>query len=249
MVEEKQMILCNECGNKLRSTAKFCKNCGTKVDLENVKIVEETERKITEEINQSEEQVVEDTSSKQMSISSNIDFESIEFYFFSYLDFLKETLMRPSSVFEFDNHSWIFGTVSLILFSLFIPFPANQDFWPAVFVNVILQLAIVSLLFMLNKYLLSGKDTYIDVLSKYGGLMNTQVVLSLILRIIGLDSFLGAFILLVLLINQLNIFNLYIFNTQPKSKEKLDRYYQILISYVALLAVVSVVFIIFADSI
>ncbi|HLS71452.1 MAG TPA: zinc ribbon domain-containing protein [Chitinophagaceae bacterium] len=249
MVEEKQMILCNECGNKLRSTAKFCKNCGTKVDLENVKIVEETERKITEEINQSEEQVVEDTSSKQMSISSNIDFESIEFYFFSYLDFLKETLMRPSSVFEFDNHSWIFGTVSLILFSLFIPFPANQDFWPAVFVNVILQLAIVSLLFTLNKYLLLGKDTYIDVLSKYGGLMNTQVVLSLILRIIGLDSFLGAFILLVLLINQLNIFNLYIFNTQPKSKEKLDRYYQILISYVALLAVVSVVFIIFADSI
>jgi len=157
--------------------------------------------------------------------------------------------MRPSSVFEFDNHSWIFGTVSLILFSLFIPFPANQDFWPAVFVNVILQLAIVSLLFTLNKYLLLGKDTYIDVLSKYGGLMNTQVVLSLILRIIGLDSFLGAFILLVLLINQLNIFNLYIFNTQPKSKEKLDRYYQILISYVALLAVVSVVFIIFADSI
>ena len=34
MVEEKQMILCNECGNKLRSTAKFCKNCGTKVDPE-----------------------------------------------------------------------------------------------------------------------------------------------------------------------------------------------------------------------
>ena len=247
MVEEKQMILCNECGNKLRSTAKFCKNCGTKVDPDNVRIVEGTERKITEEINQSEEQVVEDTSSKQMSISSNIDFESIEFYFFSYLDFLKETLMRPSSVFEFDNHSWIFGTVSLILFSLFIPFPANQDFWPAVFVNVILQLAIVSLLFMLNNYLLSGKDTYLEVLSKYGGLMNTQVILSLILRIIDFDSSLAIFILFVLVINQLNIFNLYIFNTQSRSKEKLDSYYQVLISYVALIAVNFAVFALFSD--
>lgn len=212
-----------------------------------MRIVEGTERKITEEINQSEEQVVEDTSSKQMSISSNIDFESIEFYFFSYLDFLKETLMRPSSVFEFDNHSWIFGTVSLILFSLFIPFPANQDFWPAVFVNVILQLAIVSLLFMLNNYLLSGKDTYLEVLSKYGGLMNTQVILSLILRIIDFDSSLAIFILFVLVINQLNIFNLYIFNTQSRSKEKLDSYYQVLISYVALIAVSFAVFALFSD--
>src|SRR5699024_8533329 len=129
------------------------------------------------------------------------------------------------------------------------PFPANQDFWPAVFVNVILQLAFVSLLFMLNNYLLSGKDTYLEVLSKYGGLMNTQVILSLILRIIDFDTSLAIFILFVIVINQLNIFNLYIFNTQSRSKEKLDRYYQVLISYVALIAVVSVVFIIFADSI
>src|SRR5699024_6218377 len=231
MVEEKQMILCNECGNKLRSTAKFCKNCGTKVDPDNVRIVEGTETDGVEEIDPGEE-VVENVTSEQVANSPSIDFDHLLNYFFSYLDFLKETLVKPSSVFKLDNHSWILGTISLVLFSLFIPLPVNQDFWPAAFVNVILQLAIVSLLFTLNKYLLLGKDTYIDVLSKYGGLMNTQVVLSLILRIIGLDSFLGAFILLVLLINQLNIFNLYIFNTQPKSKEKLDRYYQILISYV-----------------
>src|SRR5699024_11359287 len=134
------------------------------------------------------EQVVEDTSSKQMSISSNIDFDHLLNYFFSYLDFLKETLVKPSSVFKLDNHSWILGTISLVLFSLFIPLPVNQDFWPAAFVNVILQLAIVSLLFMLNNYLLSGKDTYLEVLSKYGGLMNPQVILSLILRIIDFDS-------------------------------------------------------------
>src|SRR5699024_3639930 len=244
--EEKQMILCNECGNKLRSTAKFCKNCGTKVDPDNMKMVEETETDGVEEIDSGAE-VVENVASEQVANSSSIDFDHLLNYFFSYLDFLKETLVKPSSVFKLDNHSWILGTISLVLFSLFIPLPVDQDFWPAVFVNVILQLAIVSLLFMLNNYLLSGKDTYLDVLSKYGGVMNSQVVLNLILRIISLDSFLGAFILLVLLINQLNIFNLYIFNTQPKSKEKLDRYYQILISYVALLAVVSVVFIIFAD--
>src|SRR5699024_34142 len=139
----------NECGNKLRSTAKFCKNCGTKVDLENVKVVEETETDGVEEIDSGAE-VAENVASEQVTDSSSIDFDLLLNYFFSYLDFLKETLMRPSSVFEFDNHSWIFGTVSLILFSLFIPFPANQDFWPAVFVNVILQLAIVSLLFTLN---------------------------------------------------------------------------------------------------
>src|SRR5699024_818023 len=124
-------------------------------------------------------------------------------------------------------------TIDLYILSLHDALPI----WPAAFVNVILQLAIVSLLFTLNKYLLLGKDTYIDVLSKYGGLMNTQVVLSLILRIIDFDSSLAIFILFVLVINQLNIFNLYIFNTQSRSKEKLDSYYQVLISYVALLAV------------
>lgn len=248
MVEEKQMILCNECGNKLNSTAKFCKNCGAKVDVENAVMVEETEIDRVKKIDENEE-ATENISAAEATTTSSIDLDRLEYSFFSYLEFLKETLMKPSSVFEFDNHSWIFGTVSLILFSLFIPFPANQDFWPAVFVNVILQLAIVSLLFMLNNYLLSGKDTYLETLSKYGGLMNTQVVLSLILRIIDFDSSLAIFILFVLVINQLNIFNLYIFNTQSRSKEKLDSYYQVLISYVALLAVVSVVFIIFADSI
>src|SRR5699024_4830099 len=248
MVEEKQMILCNECGNKLRSTAKFCKNCGTKVDPDNVRIVEGTETDGVEEIDPGEE-VVENVTSEQVANSPSIDFDHLLNYFFSYLDFLKETLVKPSSVFKLDNHSWILGTISLVLFSLFIPFPADQEFWLDFFVNVILQFAIVSLLFILNKYLLSGKDTYLEALSKYGGLMNTQVILSLILRIIDFDSSLAIFILFVLVINQLNIFNLYIFNTQSRSKEKLDSYYQVLISYVALLAVVSVVFIIFADSI
>src|SRR5699024_4756573 len=246
MVEEKQMILCSECGNKLSSTAKFCKNCGAKVDLENVKIVEETETDGVEEIDPGEE-VVENVTSEQVANSPSIDFDHLLNYFFSYLDFLKETLMRPSSVFEFDNHSWIFGTVSLILFSLFIPFPANQDFLSAVFVNLILQLVFVSLLFMLNNYLLSGKDMYLEVLSIYVGLMNTQVILSLILRIIDFDSSLAIFILFVLVINQLNIFNLYIFNTQSRSKEKLDSYYQVLISYVALIAVSFAVFALFSD--
>ncbi|SHE86762.1 zinc-ribbon domain-containing protein [Atopostipes suicloacalis DSM 15692] len=248
MVEEKQMMICNECGNKLRSTAKFCKNCGTKVDPENVVMVEETEIDRVKEIDQGEE-VVENISTDETTAASSIDLDRIEHYFFSYLDFLKETLMKPSSVFEFETHSWVFGTISLILFSLFYPFPVDQDFWLAFFVNVILQLAIVSLLFMLNKYFLSGKDTYLEVLSKYGGLMNTQVILSLALRIIGLDSFLGVLIFTVTLINQLNIFNLYIFNTQPQSNKKLDRYYQVLISYVALIVVVSIVFSIFGNSI
>src|SRR5699024_4814457 len=109
-----------------------------------------------------------------------------------------------------------------------------------------LQLAIVSLLFMLNNYLLSGKDTYVETLSKYGGLMNTQIILSLILRIIDFDSYLALFILFVLAINQLNIFNLYIFNTQSRSKEKLDSYYQVLISYVALIAVSFAIFALFS---
>src|SRR5699024_5116960 len=95
MVEEKQMILCSECGNKLSSTAKFCKNCGAKVDLENVKIVEETETDGVEEIDPGEE-VVENVTSEQVANSPSIDFDHLLNYFFSYLDFLKETLVKPS---------------------------------------------------------------------------------------------------------------------------------------------------------
>lgn len=250
MVEEKQMIICHKCGSKMNPHAKFCKNCGTKVDPDNVKLVAEDEVDMVdtiEESNRNEELVVDTSSSEETPSTSSVDFESIIVYFFNYLNFLKETLIKPSSVFEMDQHSWVFGTVSIVLFSLFSTFLISGDFWSGFFVNIIFQLAFVSLLFMLNKYFLSGEDIYLEVLGKYGGLMNTQIILILMLNLIDSDSFLVLVFLPVFLLNQLNIFNLYIFNIGPKNKEKMDYYYQVLISYVVVIVASFAIFALLAD--
>lgn len=233
MVGGKIMIVCNECGNELNETAKFCKKCGAKADPENVKAVEKMESANVEEtsVEATTAVVAEETSTQ----GSTLDVDTIETRFFNYLDFLKETIIHPSSVFKQETTNWVFGGISLLIFSIILSYNGYYEFLQVFIRTVISQAAVAGLLFGLNKFLLGGKDTYLDAVGKYGGLMNSQILLLLLVSLLGLDSTLGVFLGLVIIVNQLNIFNLYVMNSQNEVNHKLDKYYQLLISYVPLI--------------
>lgn len=215
------MILCNECGNELNNTAKFCRNCGAKIDAKNAEVVEGSG---SAAINRQ----IEETAGEVATAEAG----TVETYFFDYLDFFKETLLHPSSVFRGGYTDWILGAISVGLFAIISAIISEEPFASSIVTALITEAVFVGILFLLNKYLLGGQDTYTDALGKYGGLINSQIILSLVLALVGVDSGFGAFLFFVVLINQLNIFNLYVLNSQSNVQHKLDRYYQLLVSYI-----------------
>ena len=235
------MILCNECGNELNNTAKFCKKCGTKVNQDNVNAVENSGSAVVENRDVEQKNTVSTDEASEVEIST-LDVDTIESYFFDYIDFLKETLIHPSSVFKAEPMNWIFGAISLTLFAVVFSFYGYYEFLPVFIKTVVFQATFVGLLFILNKFLLGGSDTFLTALGKYGGLMNSQIILFLVMVFLGMDSGFGIFVGLIAMANQLNIFNLYVLNSQSKVNHRLDKYYQLLVSYIPLVYMIYYMF-------
>lgn len=221
------MMICNECGNELRDTAKFCVQCGTKVDQKTKIQAGESER-----AENSSTLEMEETNSE----NSKSQLDTIEFYAFDYFDFIKETLISPSSVFSKEGEIWKFGVTNLIIYSIILAINNYEPFFGAFFGYAILQVIFVGLLFLINKFILKGKDTFLDALGKYGGLISGQMIIFLLMQFVGIDSALGGILFFVTLLNQLLIFNLYVLNSQTTEKKRFDNYYQLLVSYIPLIA-------------
>lgn len=230
------MNFCTECGSEMKANAKFCTNCGSKVKVTAGSPLKENKIPETEPVHVRPGDKV----SSQQAGTIVIDSAAVQEQVFSYLYFLKDTLIAPSSVFL--KGTWLNGLISLILFVLIqtvlIPLPFLSSF----FQNVITQAAFVGILFVINKYLLGGTDSYLDALKKYGGMVNTQIILLLLVLIIGVQRPMGLFFLFVTILNQINLFNIYIFSSQKKQSSKIDSYYILLFSYVALAAILYVMF-------
>lgn len=236
------MIQCNECGNELKSTAKFCRYCGSKIHIPSKKNIEATnsvvidnqEDNMTSGVSQTHETTGEAPNQvpNQAPTQGSGQAAVLEGYFFDYIDFFKETLSQPSIVFKGGHKNWVLGAISLVLYAIILAFNIDESLFSTVIIISFSEIVFVGLLFLLNNYLLGGRDTYQDALVKYGGLVNSQIILALVLVLIGLDSEMGTFIMVLKLINQLNIFNLYILNSQGNVNHKLDRYYQLIVSYI-----------------
>lgn len=231
------MLICNECKAQLKETAKFCTNCGTKVDYTDVEKVAVQD---TDQANAVENQDIESVAGDKTAAVTNTP-GVVEDYLFDYWDFLKESLMTPSAVFRSGKATWINGLISVGLFSIVITLNIhvgimayNQTFLTSLLWVGISQAVFVGVLFLINRFLLGGSDDYLAALGKYGGLINTQIILFLLIKLLGMNSSFTGFLVLVALLNTVNIFNLYVLNSQTNKKGKLDKYYQLILSYIAL---------------
>lgn len=246
------MKICNQCGNQLNDTAKFCKQCGTKVEIDNVTIVEEDEsvaseaqtESVVHEENRSEPEVAVNESTSE---SSTNFVDTVGEVTFDYFNFLKETLISPTSVFDQVENQWVLGAVGLTLYAVIAALFSDDPFIGMFFTNIIMQLLIVGVLFLLNNFVLLGDDTYLDVLGKYGGLFNIQIVLLLLMSIFTGERIV-FFLSSVFIFSYLNIINLYIFKSQNSKPQKIDRYYQLLISYAILIVASYVIFFLLTET-
>lgn len=227
------MMTCNECGNELRETAKFCVNCGAT-------IAQTADISSNEHASEGISYVSADEEAG--SNLGELSLEDAEHYLFDYLDFIKENLLSPSSIFSQKNEVWIFGLVNLILYSVVLAMNTYGAFFTMFIQMLALQAAFVGVLFVVNKFLIKGTDSYLDALGKYGGMVSGQIILFLLIWFFGVDSGFGSFLIMIASIYQLLIFNVYIFESQTDEKRKVDNYYQLILSYIPFIMVMSFMF-------
>lgn len=228
------MKYCTECGNELRDSAKFCVSCGTKVEL--MDRVENTFVNVVEEEGASSA-VVEETGS----ILGGLSLDDAEHYLLEYLGFMKDVLLSPSSIFSKENEIWIFGLVNLVLYSIVLALNTYGKFFTSFFEMFVLQAAFVAVLFTVNKFIVKGTDSIFDALGKYGGLASGQIILFFLIWLLGVDSDFGSLLSLIASINQLLIFNMYIFESQTNEEGRVDNYYQLILSYIPFVIVMALV--------
>lgn len=245
------MIICNECGAQLKEAAKFCTNCGTKVDPLTVEKVESQEAGEVSAVENPN--IVSASVEKSEAVTSSPS--AIENYLFDYWDFLKESLITPSAIFTSSKGTWINGLISVVLLSIAITMNIHvgyiaytESFFSILLVNGIVQAIIVGVFFVINRFVLGGNDDYPDALGKYGGLINTQIILFLLIRLLGIGSSFSGFLVLIILLNTVNIFNTYVLKSQTNKKGKLDNYYQFIVSYIALAVLIFLIMRLFAGT-
>lgn len=223
------MKVCTECGSDLKPTAKFCTSCGAKNDSnQELQSADVNEKKITP----SPSEVKTKASSSQQTAAITIDSALIQKHFFSYIYFLRDTLKAPSGLLS--SESWINGLISIVMLVLLQTVLIQESFLTMFFENTVVQALFIIILFLINKFLIGGSDTFTDVVRKYGGMVNTQSILLLLVLLTGVDRPAGMLFLAVFVLNQINIFNIYVFDSQSSNSVKIDRYYLLLLSYVAL---------------
>lgn len=225
---------CNECSATLNDNAKFCKECGAKV--ENSTVISSDDNLVESIAPQSGAEKInhdpQNTATQANTNTISLDFELVKNLLIGYGQFLKETFMNPSSLFGTD--SWIYGIVSLLIFTGIQSYLVNYDYFTNFFQFLIIQSIVVGVLLIINKFLLNTSDNFYNVVTEYGGLINTQSLLFILAAVVGLDEGIGAFIMFIAFLNQINIFNYYLFKNQTKGSTKIDGYYQIIIAYIAL---------------
>lgn len=226
----KEMKVCPNCNAQLNETAKFCTECGSKTDTA---------------VSTHSPNVVSAVPSEQpqgntSSMSAAIDTKALESSFFDYLDFLKDTVIAPTSVFK--QISWINGLISMFLFTIVQSIVAEGSLFENILPNILLQVIVVGVLFALNKFIFHTADSVFNVVTEYGGLLNTQTILFILVGIFGIDEGVGLLLVFIAGLNQMNIYNIYLFNSQSKGSRKVDGYYQIIISYIALSILLYVAF-------
>lgn len=224
-----KMNLCGNCQEEVKETAKFCTHCGSPMDPELVK------EKVTPA----------STTPVSNEGAVTIDTAEIQEYFFNYVAFFKDTLIKPSQAFF--NVDWVNGLISVILFVILQTFMSSGGFFDNFVELVVVQAIYVGMLLLLNKFVLLGNDTYLSVLGKYGGLVNSQLLLVLAISLLGMGNILGNILMFLMVLNQLNIFNIYLFKSQTKKLKNLDSYYQVLLSYIAFGFMVSILFYVFIN--
>ncbi|WP_028273436.1 zinc ribbon domain-containing protein [Atopococcus tabaci] len=236
------MNYCTDCGSQLKESAKFCKECGAETNVEivassvEVTAVEQTHK----------------TADRQQA-SAQAKPSAAEESFFNFLEFFKQAVIHPTSVFS--QMDWINGIISLAVFTLIQAtvlkevsayslsqgiIHAPLPFLPTWIQNMLLQAVIVGLLFVVNKLVFRAPVSIKNVVTEYGGMMAVQSALLILAAVFGLVSEAGkGIVMIVAMLNQLNIITMYLFANRERGTRKLDGYYQIILSYFALTVLTS----------
>lgn len=231
------MNYCTDCGGENKATAKFCTSCGNQM---NPSVVVEQPTGNHKEANQQTTSQETDLVKRTSEMVSSIDTSTIQEYFFNYVNFQKATLLRPSMAFEQTN--WVNAVISIILFASLQALISQDGFFTSAILYTGMQGVFVGALFVISQFIIQSKESIVEIVSHYGGLINSQIILLAFILIAGMNSFMGVLLVMLLLLNQMNIFNLYIFNSQKAGKGKLDSYYEVLVSYVALIITLYLMF-------
>lgn len=233
------MNICTNCGSELRETAKFCTACGqpaiAETVLENTVDSNKNEVEYSEAVVESNgENVSEVTSENSEPATSFLD--DVIGIFYDYIYFFKDTITKPSSILSQANGNWINGLISIILFSALIPFTMNIVYFQPFIEYLLFQAISVAILFAANHLMADGTDSFLDIVEKFGGLLNTQIILALLMTI-SLASNNGGLVGILqfaIIFNHFNISNLYVLDLQKTSTKKMDRYYQFIIFNIVL---------------
>lgn len=104
------------------------------------------------------------------------------------------------------------------------------------------QAATMGSLYLINYFFSKEHHSFLEVIKNYGGLINVQIVLSLLMIFLDMDS--GLFILLAIIsvTYQMVYINYYILQSQSISKLKLSPYYQLLLGNIVFIILNIVIF-------
>ncbi|GGM32096.1 hypothetical protein GCM10011351_17830 [Paraliobacillus quinghaiensis] len=245
---------CPNCQAALEENAKFCTNCGTKINEENVAHVAtsaqhtETAQHVPNQQEQTGDYVQQ---GKQISKQ--------------YWNFILQAMAHPfevsKKVREADK---VNGMITLALFSLFVPLftyitihSLSGGYLAPTFTDVVLKPFIIFLIFfallIAVKFgvakLMKANVSFIDVMTRFGTLMvlPTAVAMTAVLFAI-LDSYTFSSILLLLAISTASMAStatIFSLKTKAPATSGLDVYYGVVLTYVAM----AIILLLIGDSI
>lgn len=236
------MEYCTECGNQLKETTKFCSKCGTPVAEMEAKVAgEDGEQPVQPTVTPQTEQT-DTTSDRQQGEptpqASQVAEEDdvVKEYALGYLTYWKDTFIKPTIGFT-GQVDWIHGAINIGLYTILLGWFVSamnptETFFNGLISTIISVAVMLGILYGLSTVVLLNRTSIYDFIASYGSMLTLQLALLLIATLAGPQEGFGALLIMVFAINQLNIFNLYLFK---KAKDrKLDRYYQVLGAYVVL---------------
>lgn len=232
---------CVNCEHELSAESKFCPQCGTQQPeaqdtAEAVDLSPRSEEN-TPTINQvTEEKTIPygptDESEKDY-VKEFKDSETVQHvkeYSVNYLNYFIKTLKRPTS-----GDNFVLGTISLVLFTLVFAYVLPGDFWETIFSSILYTGLTIGIAFGLGQVGINKKSSIQEVVANYGSLFSLQIILLLGASLVAsraesIEAI--TFMITLIILHGSSIFLVYIFR-QSDSSGKIDRYYQVLLSFVA----------------